>query len=71
MKIPIARPTSPTAFITNAFLAAATALGRWCQKPIRRYDERPTMPQPTSSTTKFAASTRISIENTNRFRYEK
>ena len=29
------------------------------------------MPQPTSSSTKLAASTRISIENTNRFRYAK
>ena len=27
---------SPIAFITNAFLAAATALGRSCQKPISR-----------------------------------
>jgi hypothetical protein len=27
---------SPTAFITNAFFAAATASGRSCQKPIRR-----------------------------------
>ena len=27
---------SPKAFITKAFFAAATASGRWCQKPIRR-----------------------------------
>ncbi len=27
---------SPIAFITNAFLAAAIALGRSCQKPISR-----------------------------------
>ena len=27
---------SPNAFITNAFFAAATASGRWCQKPISR-----------------------------------
>jgi hypothetical protein len=27
---------SPNAFITNAFLAAATACGRSCQKPISR-----------------------------------
>ena len=27
---------SPNAFITNAFFAAATALGRSCQKPISR-----------------------------------
>ena len=36
MKMPIAMPTSPTAFITKAFLAAATALGFWCQNPISR-----------------------------------
>jgi hypothetical protein len=36
----------------NAFLAAATALGRSHQKPIRRYDERPTRPQPASRMTK-------------------
>ena len=29
------------------------------------------MPQPTSSMTKLPASTSISIENTNRFRYAK
>jgi hypothetical protein len=27
---------SPTAFITNAFFAAAIAVGRSCQKPISR-----------------------------------
>ena len=31
-----AKVASPTAFMTNAFLAAAIAAGRWCQKPIRR-----------------------------------
>ena len=35
----------PTAFMMNAFFAAATAAGRSCSKPIRRYDERPTRPQ--------------------------
>ena len=46
---------SPKAFMMNAFFAAATALGRSCQKPISRYDERPTRPQPTSSSSRFAA----------------
>ena len=36
MKMPIAMPTSPTAFITKAFFAAAIALGFWCQNPISR-----------------------------------
>ena len=31
-----AKVASPKAFITKAFLAAATALGRSCQNPIRR-----------------------------------
>ena len=36
MKMPSMMPTSPIAFMMNAFLAAATALGFWCQKPISR-----------------------------------
>ena len=39
-------PTSPTRLSTNAFLAAAAALGLCCQKPISRYDARPTPSQP-------------------------
>ena len=35
-KIAIAIPTSPTAFITKAFLAASTGALRSCQNPIRR-----------------------------------
>ena len=35
-KMATAMPTSPIAFITNAFLAAATGAGRSCQKPISR-----------------------------------
>jgi hypothetical protein len=56
---------SPIAFITNAFFAAAIADGRWCQKPISRYDERPTRPQPASSISRFPPWTSSSIENTN------
>ena len=33
---PSASVASPIAFMTNAFFAAATASGRWCQNPIRR-----------------------------------
>ena len=36
MKKASAIVASPNAFITNAFFAARTALGRSCQKPIRR-----------------------------------
>ena len=35
-KMAIAMPTSPIAFITKAFFAAATGSGRSCQNPIRR-----------------------------------
>ena len=67
-KIATAMPTSPIAFITNAFFAAATGSWRSCQNPIRRYDESPTSPHPARSSTKFAAMTRSSIENRNRSR---
>ena len=43
-------PMSPTRLTTNAFLAAVAALGRSCQKPMSRYDARPTPSQPTNST---------------------
>ena len=62
---------SPKAFMMNAFLAAATACGRWCQKPISRYDERPTRPQPTSRISRFPPWTSISIEKTKRHMYAK
>ena len=55
---------SPAAFMTNAFLAAATALGRSWWKPISRYEERPTRPQPTSRIRKLPARTSSSIEKT-------
>ena len=35
-KMAMAMPMSPIAFITNAFLAAATGSGRSCQNPISR-----------------------------------
>ncbi len=62
---------SPIAFITNAFFAAATASGRLCQNPIRRYDASPTSPQPTSRSRKFPACTSRSIEKTKSDMYAK
>ena len=44
--IAVERPMSPTRLSTKAFLAAAAAEGLCCQKPIRRYDARPTPSQP-------------------------
>ncbi len=48
---PSERPMSPTRLITKAFLAAAAAVGLYCQKPIRRYDARPTPSQPRKTPT--------------------
>ncbi len=59
-----ANVASPIAFMTNAFFAAATASGRWCQNPMSRYDARPTSPHPTSRSRKFPACTSRSIEKT-------
>src|ERR1700675_2010750 len=42
-----ASPTSPTRLTTNAFLACVPTDGLWYQKPISRYDARPTPSQPT------------------------
>jgi len=44
--VPRAMPMSPTRFTTKAFLAATAADGLCCQKPISRYDARPTPSQP-------------------------
>ena len=45
-KIAIARPTSPTRFMRNAFFAAVAADGRSWYQPISRYEARPTPSQP-------------------------
>ena len=68
---PSASVASPIAFITKAFFAAATASGLWCQNPMRRYDARPTRPQPTSRRRKFPACTSMSIEKTKSDMYAK
>ena len=59
-----AKVASPTAFMMKAFLPASTAVRRACQKLIRRYDERPTMPQPHRSMSRFPPWTSRSIEKT-------
>lgn len=45
----IERPMSPTRLTRKAFFAAVAALGLCCQKPMRRYEARPTPSQPTYS----------------------
>ena len=59
------------AFMMKAFLAALTADVLWCQKPISRYEESPTRPQPIKSCTRLPLTTSTSIENTNMFMYAK
>ena len=41
------KPKSPTRFATNAFFAATAAVGLCCQKPINKYEAKPTPSQPT------------------------
>ena len=48
---PSESPMSPTRLMTKAFLAAAAAEGLYCQKPISRYDARPTPSQPRKTPT--------------------
>src|SRR5215203_4566668 len=43
-------PMSPTRLTTKAFLAAVAAVGLCCQKPMSRYEARPTPSQPTNTT---------------------
>lgn len=43
------RPMSPTRLTMKAFFAAVAALGLCCQKPISRYEARPTPSQPAYS----------------------
>ena len=52
---------SPMRVVTNAFFAAAAALGRSIQNPISRYDASPTSSQKIKSKTKLFAITRPSI----------
>jgi hypothetical protein len=42
------KPQSPIRFMTNAFFAANAGSGRSNQKPMSRYEQRPTPSQPTN-----------------------
>ena len=45
-KIPNAKPKSPTLLTTKALIAAAFAVSFLNQKPIKKYEQRPTPSQP-------------------------
>ena len=64
-RIPRRKPKSPTRLVSSAFFAASAAAGRSNQKPISRYDDRPTSSQNRNIWTKFVASTMPSIEKVN------
>ena len=55
----------------NAFLPASEADFFWNQKPMSRYEHRPTPSQPTNITRKFEPSTSTSMKAAKRLRYEK
>ena len=48
--IPARKPASPMRLTMNAFLPASEALCLWNQKPMSRYEQRPTPSHPTKRT---------------------
>ena len=66
--MPSTKPKSPTRLTTKALMAAALAVGFLNQKPISRYEARPTPSQPKNSCMKSAAVTSASIMKVNRDR---
>ena len=63
--MPRMKPKSPTRLTRNALRLANTALSRVDQKPISRYDTRPTASQPKNNCMKLFDITSISIEKVN------
>ena len=62
------KPRSPIRFITKAFLAALLYAVFLYQKPISRYEQRPTPSQPTNVMRKLLPRTSSNIKNTKRLR---
>ena len=65
------KAASPKRLKIIAFFATLEALSRSNQKPMRKYEQTPTPSQPKNMSRKLSASTKTSIEATNRFRYKK
>jgi hypothetical protein len=63
MTMPATNPRSPSLVIQKALTAARAADGRSYQKPMRRYEHRPTSSQKMNIWMKLGASTSPSIEN--------
>ena len=49
--MPSAKPKSPTRLVMNAFLLARAAERLWYQKPMSRYEDRPTSSQAANTST--------------------
>ena len=63
--MPRMKPKSPTRLTRKAFRLAKIAVGLVYQKPISRYDTRPTASQPKNSCRKLLLITSISMEKVN------
>ena len=63
--MPSRKPKSPTRLTRNAFIFAKIAVGLVYQKPINKYDTRPTASQPKNNCRKLLLITSINIENVN------
>jgi hypothetical protein len=63
--MPSRKPKSPTRLTMKALRLAKIAVGRVYQKPISRYETRPTASQPKKSCSRLFDITSISIANVN------
>src|ERR1051325_8107438 len=63
--IPMKNPRSPSLVVTNAFFAASAADGLKYQKPMRRYEARPTNSQQTNNSKRLLAMTKPSMAEAN------
>lgn len=64
-EIPVKKNKSPILLIKKAFVAALPAWARVYQKPINKYEQRPTPYQPKNKTNKLLDDTKSSIKNVN------
>jgi len=66
--MPVSRNRSPTLLIRKALVAALPACALVYQKPIKRYEHRPTPSHPKNKTKKLPDETNTSIKNVNKDR---
>ena len=63
--MPRMKPKSPTRLTKKAFMLAKMAVGLLNQKPMSRYDTKPTASQPKNSCSRLLLMTSMSMENVN------